>query len=74
VGFTPPVSIVNNINTIKVESSVNLLDLGHGYFAGHESLLKDIHQLINFNLDANNRDYLSMQRVSDEHKYWKLES
>ena len=73
VGFSPPVSIVNYINTIKVESRINLLDLGHGYFAEHKNLLKDIHQLINFNLDANNRDYLAVQRISDEHKYWKLE-
>jgi len=74
VGFTPPVAVVNRINTIKIEGNVNLLELGHGYFASHKALLSDIYQLINFNLDANNRDYLIPKRVDNINNYWKLKS
>ena len=54
-GFTPPVCLVEHINTIEVEENVNLLELGHGYFAGQTSLLNDMKKLIQLNLDANNR-------------------
>ena len=71
-GFTPPVCTVNNINTVKVEADVDLLELGHGYFAGHKSLLTDMHKMINFNLDANNREELVAQRVNTQQQYWKF--
>lgn len=71
-GFTPPVCTVQSIDTVKVETDVDLLELGHGYFAGHKSLLTDIHTMINFNLNAENREELVVQRVSDKHKYWKF--
>lgn len=73
-GFTPPVCVVNAINTIEVESQTKLLELGHGYFAGHKKLLEDIYQQLNFNLDANNREGLALQRVNKINKYWKLKS
>jgi len=73
-GFTPPVCVVQNINTIQVESDVKILELGHGYFAGQEILLNDMHQLMKFNLNANHREYLLSQRVNKIDKYWKLKN
>lgn len=71
-GFAPPVCVVNQINTIEVDSDVRLFELGHGYFAGQEKLLTDMYKMMQFNLDVNNRDYLALQQLSEEHKYWKL--
>ena len=71
-GFTPPVCIVEQINTIEVEENVNLLELGHGYFAEQTSLLEDMKKLIKLNLDANNRDTLRLQKVTINDRYWKL--
>ncbi|CAA6808683.1 MAG: Lipoprotein, putative [uncultured Sulfurovum sp.] len=71
-GFTPPVCMVDHINTIEVEEEVNLLELGHGYFAQHQSLLNDMRNLLHFNLDANNRNHLQHQKVSAFHGYWKI--
>ena len=71
-GFTPPVSIVPAIDTIEVETEVDLLQLGHGYFAEHASLLGDIDKLIAFNLHACDRDELSEGRTDCEQTYYKL--
>ena len=72
-GFTPPVCIVEKINTIEVEEDVNLIELGHGYFAGQTSLLNDMKKLISLNLDANRRgETLKIQQATTEHCYWKL--
>ena len=72
-GFTPPVCVVDQINTIEVEESVNILELGHGYFAGQTKLLDDMKKLIRLNLDANNRgETLQLQKATTAHCYWKL--
>ncbi len=72
-GFTPPVCVVEKINTIEVEDSVNILELGHGYFAGQTRLLEDMKKLISLNLDANNRgETLQLQKATASHCYWKL--
>ncbi len=72
-GFTPPVSVVPAIDTIEVETEVDLLQLGHGYFAEHASLLGDIDKLIAFNLHACDRDELSEDITDCEQTYWKLQ-
>ena len=72
-GFSPPVCVVDQINTIEVEDNVNLLELGHGYFAGQTKLLEDMQKLITLNLDANNRmETLKLQKATTAHHYWKL--
>ena len=64
---------MEQINTIEVEEDVNLIELGHGYFAGQTSLLEDIKKLISLNLDASNRgETLKLQKATTEHCYWKL--
>jgi len=72
-GFTPPVCMVEHINTIEVEENINMLELGHGYFAEQTKLLEDMKKLILFNLDANNRgETLRVQKATTAHYYWKL--
>ena len=71
-GFTPPVSVVPQIDTIEVETEVDLLQLGHGYFAEHASLLDDIDKLIAFNLHACDRSELSEDKTDCEQTYYKL--
>lgn len=73
-GFTPPVSVVNSIDTIRVEDDVDLLELGHGYFAGHKAVLADIAELMSRNLHAEDRSGL-IEKSSDDmaQRYWKLE-
>ncbi len=72
-GFTPPVSVVNTIDTIKVEQDVDLLQLGHGYFAEHKGLLEDMSKLMSTNLHAEYRDKLSTEITKDtSQRYWKL--
>lgn len=44
-GFTPPVTVVPGVDTIEVPQ-LNLLALGHGYFADFAGVLEDIHHLL----------------------------
>jgi esterase/lipase superfamily enzyme len=45
VGFTPPVSIIEGIDTVNV-TNVDLTLLGHGYVADSRDVLADMQQLI----------------------------
>ena len=45
VGYVPPVTIVEGIETIEV-CGFGLLDLGHGYFASAEPVIRDIREAI----------------------------
>lgn len=71
-GFTPPVSVVNNIDTIQVETDVDLLQLGHGYFAQHHALLDDIDKLFATNLCASDRQELLQEVTQTAQNYWKI--
>jgi esterase/lipase superfamily enzyme len=44
-GFTPPVMIVNGVDTVSVEH-LDLMGFGHGYVAEMRELLSDIHDLL----------------------------
>lgn len=71
-GFTPPINVVPNIDTIEVDSEVDLLELGHGYFASHQSLLDDIEMQFRFNIHAQDRKHLEPLRTNNAQKYWRL--
>ena len=47
-GFTPPVLVVPGVDTIEVPQ-LDLLALGHGYFADFAGVLHDIHELVRHN-------------------------
>ena len=72
-GFTPPVSVVESMDTIEVDTEVDLLELGHGYFADHKTLLDDISNLMSMNLHAEYRVEISEKLIKEPVKgYWKL--
>ncbi|HUG71267.1 MAG TPA: alpha/beta hydrolase [Pirellulaceae bacterium] len=45
VGYVPPVTIMDGIDTIEV-GGFGILDLGHGYFAQAEPVIKDMREAI----------------------------
>jgi esterase/lipase superfamily enzyme len=72
-GFTPPISVVDCMDTIKVDEEVDLLELGHGYFAEHKTLLNDIAKLMSTNIHAEDRAELSRETTKETaQEYWKL--
>jgi esterase/lipase superfamily enzyme len=46
-GYTPPVTVIDGIDTIEV-SNIDLTFLGHGYYAAARDLLHDMHELISY--------------------------
>ena len=61
-GFTPPVTIVPNIDTIEV-TNIDLTLLGHGYYAEAEAVLYDISSLLLHNLAPGQRLRLSASDI-----------
>jgi len=57
-GFTPPVTVVPNIDTIEV-GNVDLTRIGHGYFAEAEPVLYDIKSIFEGNVHPHLRLRLS---------------
>lgn len=69
VGLSPPVTIVDNIDTIEV-SDVDLTDfLGHTYIANSSTLIYDIRDLI-----INNVEPIKRFRLSNCKSYWKFKN
>jgi esterase/lipase superfamily enzyme len=67
VGFFPPVTVVEGIDTIQV-SKIDLTFLGHGYFADARILLEDIRDLLIHNTPPNKRD--GRLEPSTDGNYW----
>ena len=70
VGFSPPITVVEGIDTVDV-SDIDLTLLGHGYFAEQRDLLKDIHDLLMDNTPPEKRFALVPQQLAEK-KYWKF--
>jgi esterase/lipase superfamily enzyme len=70
VGFSPPITVVEGIDTIDV-SDIDLTLVGHGYFAEQRDLLKDIHNLLMENTPPDRRFALIPQQLAEK-KYWKF--
>jgi esterase/lipase superfamily enzyme len=54
VGYVPPVTVVDGIETIEV-GGFGLLDLGHGYFASAAPVIQDIREAIETGRPASER-------------------
>lgn len=67
VGFFPPITVVDGIDTVEV-SNIDLTLLGHGYFADARILLEDIYELMNHNTSPNNRR--SRLQTAQDGNYW----
>lgn len=75
VGIVPPITIVKDIDTIKVEiEGFSLFELGHGYFAEAESILHDIFDLLRHNSKPSDRQRLSQQQTEIGDVYWLMKS
>lgn len=70
IGFFPPITVVDGIDTVEV-SNIDLTLLGHGYFADAERLLQDIHELLAHNTSPEKRFGLRKAEVGEQ-KYWMI--
>lgn len=70
VGFHPPVTVVEGIDTVSVEN-VDLTLLGHGYVAEARPVLQDIERLISTN-EPPPRFGLEEAKTPDGRRYWTV--
>lgn len=70
-GFVPPVTVVNDVDTIEV-TSIDLSFLGHGYVAEAKSVLTDMHQLMESGTPPSRRFGLAEVLLGDGLRYWRL--
>jgi len=68
LGFFPPITIVEGIDTVQV-SNIDLTLLGHGYFADSRILLEDIYDLLTRNTPPDNRR-IRLQPAPGGKNYW----
>lgn len=71
VGFTPPITIAEGIDTIEVPK-FNVMDLGHGYFAEAEGLLADMFHLIRHGTIPEHRQRLDVMESPEGLRYWVM--
>jgi esterase/lipase superfamily enzyme len=71
-GFFPPIMVLPQIDTVKVERfDLNLL--GHDYFASAEPLLYDISQMIRNNAAPDTRPRLKKLFTENMQPYWQID-
>ena len=68
-GFTPPITVVDGIDTVEV-SNVDLSFLGHGFFAAAKDVLHDIHALMIGNAPPKKRMGLRATKTDAGALYW----
>jgi esterase/lipase superfamily enzyme len=71
-GYTPPVTVVPNIDTIEV-TDIDLSVLGHAYYAQAAPVLYDIDELLRHNTPASRRLRLEPSGQPPT-KYWRIRS
>jgi esterase/lipase superfamily enzyme len=69
-GFTPPVTVVQGIDTVEV-SNIDLTLLGHGYYSGAHEVLRDMHALLRHNDPPSVRFGLNKVALADG-IYWVI--
>jgi len=70
-GYVPPVTVVNDVDTIEV-TSIDLTFLGHGYVAEAKSVLTDMHQLMESGTSPSRRFGLAEVLLGSGLRYWRL--
>ncbi len=68
VGFFPPITVIDGIDTVEV-SNIDLTLLGHGYFADARDLLQDMHDLLIHNASPEQRFGLRKKQENGQN-YW----
>ena len=76
LGFVPPITVEQGINTITINDSYNLFEftLGHSYFAEAEALLHDIFDLIRHNSPPADRQRPKKKATEDGQSYWLIDT
>lgn len=70
VGYTPPVTVLQNLDTIEV-SAVDTSLLGHGYHANHRAVLSDMHYMLHMRTPPERR-FALVRMQCDGSTYWQL--
>ncbi|MES2442111.1 MAG: alpha/beta hydrolase [Pseudomonadota bacterium] len=71
VGFTPPIPIVDGVDTVNV-TGVDLTLLGHGYVGESRSVLQDMYELIVRGTMPERRAMLRRLLGQDDRPYWEI--
>ncbi len=71
IGFTPPVALLDGIDTINV-AGVDLTLLGHGYVGENRPVLHDMHALITTGAAPDERAMLRRQIGDGNRPYWEI--
>lgn len=71
VGFEPPLSIFDGIDTISV-TNVDLSILGHGYVAEARPVLTDMHAIIFRRDPPEKRAFLKERKTDRGQRYWEV--
>ena len=69
VGFSPPVTVVANIDTIEVQN-VDLTLLGHGYVGAARDVLRDMYELLVLDAPPFRRAFLRPAATAEGEPYW----
>jgi esterase/lipase superfamily enzyme len=70
-GFTPPITVVNGIDTVEVPD-FNLDALGHSYFSQAAGVLHDMFDLIRHNEAPDNRQRTERHQTPEGAFFWKI--
>lgn len=76
LGFVPPITVEQGINTITINDNYNLFEftLGHSYFAEAGALLHDIFDLIRHNSPPADRQLPKKKATEDGQSYWLIDT
>lgn len=72
-GYTPPVTVVEGVDTVEV-SNIDLTYLGHGYVADAWPVLADMHNVMASDTGPNRRFGLQREFTEDGNEYWRFRS
>jgi esterase/lipase superfamily enzyme len=73
VGFAPPVTVVDGIDTVNV-TGIDLSLLGHGYVAEAREVLTDMKQLVEYSAPPEKRAGLMVEQTPQGKRYWQIRS
>lgn len=71
MGFTPPVTIVDGIDTVEVPD-FDLDALGHSYIAQAAGVFHDMFDLLRYNAAPDDRQRLVQQMAPDGGVFWQV--
>jgi esterase/lipase superfamily enzyme len=72
-GYTPPLTVIPAIDTVEV-SNIDLIFLGHGYFAEARELLHDLHDLLINDLPPERRMGLRATVATAGERSWVIQA